>query len=278
VAALALMTALPLLGQAMPRMRVNLPKVNRGDHPWSKAKYRFKNLKLIGQGSFGKAYSAKLGREKVIVKTAYGEKGVVSMKEAYISLYREFVILGQLQAFPFIPRLVEVGPDYFVQEDVGGESMLKIMSKKGLEAREILSVVVAAGLMISKIHEKGIAHRDLEARNILLTPQGAAIIDFGIAVDRSEGEAQFKDGMKTDLLSLLEDVALAATAVDLPDGAKAILASVIEKFRNRALEGSIDEKTARELADELLFVLAQVGARARRGKTIRPEKVKVRII
>lgn len=275
---LAAMTGVSKLGQAMPRLRVDLPRVVRSDSNWAGSKKRFKQVKLIGQGSFGKAFSAKLSGKPVIVKTAYGERGVVSMKEAYEALYREFVILGKLQKFPFIPRLVEVGPDYFVQEDVGGESMLKILSKKGLEAREIVSVVVASGLMISKIHEEGIAHRDLEARNILLTPQGAVIIDFGVAIERSESEVHFKEGMKRDLLSLLEDVALAATAGDITQGDRVVLASVIEKFRKKALEGSVNERTAKELSDELLFVLAQLGARARRGKGIRKEKVKVKVI
>jgi serine/threonine protein kinase len=275
---LARVTMVPLLGQAMPRRRISLPKIGRSDVRWQRAKKRFKNLKFLGQGSFGKAFSASLGKDKVIVKTAHGERGVVSMEEAYEALYREFLILGKLQSFPFIPRLVEVGPDYFVQEDVDGESMLKILSKKGLEAREILSVVVATALMISKIHEEGIAHRDLEARNILLTPTGAVIIDFGVAVEKAENEKLFRDGMKRDLISLLEEIALAGTADDIPQGARIILASVIEKFRKKILEGSVTEKTAHDLADELLFVLAQVGARARRGKTIRPEKVKVRVI
>lgn len=267
-----------MLGQAMPRARVNLPKVIRAEHSWSKSKYRFKRLKLLGQGSFGKAYSATLGSKNVIIKTAYGQRGVVSMKEAYEALYREFVILGKLQDLPFIPRLVEVGPDYFVQEDVGGESMLRILSKKGLEAREILSVVVATGLMISKIHERGIAHRDLEARNILLTPHGAVIIDFGISIERSEDEGLFRDGMKRDLISLMEDVALAATASDVTSSERVIMVQVIEKFRKRVIDGDVNEQTAKELSDELLFVLAQLGARARRGHGFKQEKIKVKVI
>lgn len=257
---------------------MNLPRVYRGEHQWAKAKGRFKKLKLLGQGSFGKAYAAVLGRQNVIVKTAYGQRGVVSMKEAYEALLREFIILSKLQDLPFIPRLVEVGPDYFVQEDVGGESMLRILSKKGLEAREILSVVVATGLMISRIHERGIAHRDLEPRNILLTPNGAVIIDFGISIERAENEELFRDGMKRDLISLMEDVALAATASDVTHGDRTIMATVLEKFRKRAIDGDVNESTAKELSDELLFVLAQLGARARRGHGLKKEKIKVRVI
>lgn len=277
---LAAVSMLPTkLGQAMPRTRITLPMVHRASGPWNVVKSRrFKSIKLLGQGSFGKAYSATRNGQKVIVKVASGERGVVSQHEAYQALYREFLILGKLQKFPFIPRLIEVGPDYFVQEDVGGESMLKILAQKGLEAREILSVVVATGLMISKIHEMGIAHRDLEARNILLTPQGAVIIDFGIAIEKSESESQWKRGIKQDLVSLLEDVVLAASATDVTQGEKIIMAGVIEKFRKKALEGSVNEKTARELSDDLLYVLAQLGAKAIRGQIHRKEKVKVRVI
>jgi serine/threonine protein kinase len=278
VQTLRALTVIPMLGQAMPRARVNLPKVVRAEHPWARSKHRFKKIQLLGQGSFGKAFAALLGSKAVIVKTAHGERGVVSQQEAYEALYREFVILGKLQDLSFVPRLIEVGPDYFVQEDVGGESMLRILSKKGLEAREILSVVVATGLMISKIHERGIAHRDLEPRNILLTPHGAVIIDFGIAIERSENEKLFRDGMKKDLISLMENVALAATASDITATERAIMVQVIEKFRKRVIDGDVNELTAKEFSDELLFVLAQLGARARRGKGFKQEKIKVKVI
>src|SRR3990172_265396 len=112
---IAAMTGISKLGQAMPRLRVDLPRVVRSDSAWAGARKRFKKVKFLGQGSFGKAFSAKLSGKSIIVKTAHGERGVVSMKEAYEALYREFVILGKLQKFPFIPRLIEVGPDYFDQ-------------------------------------------------------------------------------------------------------------------------------------------------------------------
>jgi len=156
--------------------------------------------------------------------------------------------------------------------------MLWILAKKGLEAREILSVVVATGLMISKIHERGIAHRDLEPRNILLTPHGAVIIDFGIAIEKSESYQLFVDGMKRDLISLMNNISLAASATDVTKGDREMIAAVLDKFIGKVRSNSVNEKTAREMADELLFILAQLGARARRGRSLHNEKIKIKVV
>lgn len=269
--------SLSMLGQAMPRLRTNLPDVVRTRMTWEEARRKlYRRVKELGHGAFGKAFSAVRGRKgKVIVKVVSPMKGVVSLPEAYEALIREASILIELQRFPFVPRVIEVGKDYFTQEDAGGESMLNLLSKKGLTASEILSVVVASGIMISKIHEAGFAHRDLEPRNILLTPRGTVIIDFGIAVSKNENEKAYRNGMTRDLISLLESTALAASGQDVDEGSRAILGSVIESFRKKAIEGTVNEYTARELSERLLFVLAQLGSRAKRGKEMKPKKVKV---
>lgn len=266
------------LGQALPRMRADVLAPKISTEPWERAKRRFRAIRFLGAGSFGEAYSATLEGIRVIVKRAMGTPGAVSMKEAFDTLKREIAVLGKLQKFPFVPRLLEVGPDYFVQEDVGGEAMILVLARRGMEAREILSTTIATGVIISLIHREGLSHGDLAPRNILLTPQGVVVIDFGLAVARSEDEAKWRENVKHDVTCLLEQVALAATSRDLPEGAKAVLAGILEKFRKKLLLGEFNEYTAGELARELFFVTAQLGARHERGRRLVSEKIRVAVI
>jgi len=230
----------------------------------------------IGEGAFGWAYSAKLDGRPVIVKTAMGTRGLVSVHEALENMAHEVKVLNRVQKFPFVPRLLEVGPDYFVQEDVGGTSMLNMLVKGGMEAREIIATVVSSGVILSQLHKDGIAHNDFEARNILLTPHGVVAIDFGLAILRDEaGDEKFREGLEHDLTATLENAILAATARDVPDSIRIVIASVVEKFKKIIMMGRYNEDTAAELSKELLFVMAQLGAAAQRQKKLMREKVRV---
>jgi serine/threonine protein kinase len=267
------------MAQALPRMRMALPRVRVSHTPWKDAKIKFKRLRMIGRGSYGEVYSAVYGKTPIIIKHAVPMPGAVTTRDAFDALKHEIVILGKLQKFPFAPRLIEVGPDYFVQEDVQGEAMMKILANKGLEAREILSTAVAAGTILSIMHREGIAHRDVASRNILLTPSGVVLIDFGLSIHRSQDEAKWKDGIKDDIGALLAFVELAASGSDVPHSARAVLNGIISKFKRRLDSGEYDENTASALSKELFFVTAQLGARYQRGRTkIAMEKIRVALI
>lgn len=265
-----------MLGQAMPRLRTDIRVFKINQQPFAKARHRFNVKKKLGQGAFGAAFAATLNGKNVIVKTAVGTPGLVSPMTAMDSMAHEVKVLARLQKFPFVPRLIEVGTDYFVQEDVGGVSMLHILTGKGLEAREILSVVVSSGVILSQLHKEGVAHNDFEARNILLTPAGVVAIDFGIAVLREEdGEVKFREALGRDIVSMLENVVLAMSAKDVPPSIRVMLASTIEDYRKKLIAERVDEDTAANLSRELLFALAQLGALAKRGSKVGRERLKV---
>ena len=264
------------LGQVMPRLRSILPIARFVDQPYRAVSKKFKEMKKLGQGAFGAAYSAKIGNQKVIVKTAVGTPGMVSREEAAQTMVRETEILGKLQKYPFVPKLIEVGPDYYVQEDVGGESMLHLLSQKGLEPRELLSAMVASGIIASVLHREGIAHNDYELRNILLTPAGVVAIDFGIAIDREkDGEDAFREAVAKDITSVLENLMLVLTTRETPESVRIMLLSTVEKYRKMLMAGQVDEDTAQKISKDLLFAVAQLGAQHVRGKTVHRGLVKV---
>jgi serine/threonine protein kinase len=72
---------------------------------------------------------------------------------------------------------------YMIMEYVAGGSLWERLNKDGklpLEQAVQLTIGICEGL--TKLHEKGIIHRDIKSENILLTEDGRPkIIDFGIA-------------------------------------------------------------------------------------------------
>jgi len=264
------------LGQVLPRTRTDLPAPKIANLTFLKAKGKFKNLKKLGAGAFGVTYSGTLGSHRVIIKVACGAPGIVTPPQAIDAMKREVRILGRLQKYPFIPRVFEVGIDYFVMEDVEGISFLDLLSKNGLSAKDVLSVVVATGIIASVLHRNEVAHNDLEPRNILLTPQGVVVIDFGISLTPEDGRKEFLAARERDIVSLLEILVLMIGSSEVPSSIKIILTSTVEQYRKIVFSGKVDEDTARELARELIFALAQMGARAHRGKKKLPvDQVKV---
>lgn len=262
------------LGQLLPRLRTNLPAPRIVDQTFIRARERFKNMKRLGRGAFGATYSARLNGRPVIVKVGIGTPGLVTPYQAIGSLRRETRILGRLQKYPFVPRVLEVGIDYFVMEDVEGVSFLKLLAK-GMTPREILSVAVSQGVITSILHREEVAHNDLEPRNILLTPDGVVVIDFGIALTPEDGKEEFKAAMNRDILALLENVALAASASGLPLPIKGMLMDTFEKGRKIVDRDAVHPETALEISRELVFALAQLGARAARDRKLSVDRVKV---
>jgi serine/threonine-protein kinase len=70
-----------------------------------------------------------------------------------------------------------------------GESLAHTLSRTGrLTAQATMRLVAEAAEALHAAHEKGVTHRDVKPGNLLLRPDGSAVLtDFGIA--RSAGSA-----------------------------------------------------------------------------------------
>jgi predicted Ser/Thr protein kinase len=225
-------------------------------------KPQFRGLKKLGEGSIANVYSAKYKGKPVIVKVAAEFETPLSYSKKQILV--EAQILGKLQRFPFVPRVIEVGVDYLVTEDAGGESLLTILDKKGLTAAKLLAVAIAVAGMISLIHKRGVAHRDLEYRNILLTPKGVVIIDFDMASTDPDPEV-FESAMSRDIQEVLGIVRQVLDDKGIPVSARKTLLEVIREARRLVRGNRVTADTGAEIAQSLVPVVVQLGSRARRG-------------
>jgi eukaryotic-like serine/threonine-protein kinase len=77
------------------------------------------------------------------------------------------------------------GLDYIVMECVEGESLSKRLEKGALPLDQSLKIAAQIADALDKAHRSGIVHRDLKPGNIMLTPSGAKLLDFGLAKQTS---------------------------------------------------------------------------------------------
>jgi eukaryotic-like serine/threonine-protein kinase len=86
---------------------------------------------------------------------------------------------------PHICVLYDVGHqdgiDYLVMECVEGETLAKRLEKGALPLEQVLKYGMQIADALDKAHRSGVVHRDLKPGNIMLTPTGAKLLDFGLA-------------------------------------------------------------------------------------------------
>jgi serine/threonine protein kinase len=91
---------------------------------------------------------------------------------------------------PAVVRLLlqsetEDGYPYLLTEFIEGESLWSKLQRAPLEERELLQLLRPLCEALDEAHQKGIYHRDLTPRNIMIQPDGAPrLLDFGFAALR----------------------------------------------------------------------------------------------
>jgi eukaryotic-like serine/threonine-protein kinase len=73
------------------------------------------------------------------------------------------------------------GIDYLVMECLEGETLAKRLGKGALPVEQVLKVGAQIADALDKAHRSGVVHRDIKPGNIMLTPTGAKLLDFGLA-------------------------------------------------------------------------------------------------
>jgi Tol biopolymer transport system component/predicted Ser/Thr protein kinase len=143
----------------------------------------------IGAGGMGEVYRAKDTRLDRIIAIKVLPSHLADRAELRERFDREARTIASLN-HPHICTLYDVGhqdgTDYLVMEYLEGETLAERLKKGPLQIEQVLKYAIEISDALDKAHRKGITHRDLKPGNILLTKQGAKLLDFGLAKLKQE--------------------------------------------------------------------------------------------
>jgi tRNA A-37 threonylcarbamoyl transferase component Bud32 len=146
--------------------------------------------KELGSGAMGTVYRGRYTETGQVMAIKIMAPGIGSTNAAAVDRFeREIAILKQLN-HPNIVRFFGAGKKqgmrYFAMEFIDGESLDKVMSRRGrMTWEEVVELGKQLCAALQHAHEQGIVHRDLKPSNIMVLPDGTLkLTDFGIAKDR----------------------------------------------------------------------------------------------
>src|SRR5579864_1768161 len=144
----------------------------------------------LGAGGMGEVYSALDTRLDRFVAIKILPQQLSSNPDLKQRFDREARAISSLN-HPRICTLHDVGHqdgiDFLVMEYLEGESLAQRLRKGRLPLKEALKIGIEVCEALDKAHRAGIIHRDLKPGNIMLTANGAKLMDFGLAKSAAAG-------------------------------------------------------------------------------------------
>ncbi len=138
----------------------------------------------LGAGGMGEVYRARDTRLDRIVAIKILPEQFSTDPVRKQRFEREAKTISSLN-HPHICVLYDVGSqdgvDYLVMECVEGETLAKRLERGPLPLEQVLKYGMQIADGLDKAHRSGVVHRDLKPGNIMLTPTGAKLLDFGLA-------------------------------------------------------------------------------------------------
>ena len=138
----------------------------------------------IGAGGMGEVYRAQDSRLDRSVAIKVLPEHLSSSPEIRARFEREARAVSSLN-HPHICVLHDIGSengiDFLVMELLDGDTLAARLEKGPLPLPELLKAATQIADALDKAHRQGLVHRDLKPGNIMLTKEGAKLLDFGLA-------------------------------------------------------------------------------------------------
>src|ERR1700685_3062454 len=138
----------------------------------------------LGAGGMGEVYRARDTRLDRVVAVKVLASHLSNSPELTQRMEREARAISSLN-HPHICQLYDIGShdgaDFLVMEFLEGETLADRLRKAPLSMADIYKIGIAVAEALALAHRQGIAHRDLKPGNIMITPSGAKLMDFGLA-------------------------------------------------------------------------------------------------
>ena len=144
----------------------------------------FEIQSILGTGGMGEVYRARDTRLDRTVAIKVLASHLSASPELKQRMEREARAISSLN-HPHICQLYDIGSqdgtDYLVMEFLVGETLAERIRKGAVPLNELFNIGMEVAQALEFAHRHGIVHRDLKPGNIMLTPAGAKLMDFGLA-------------------------------------------------------------------------------------------------
>jgi Tol biopolymer transport system component len=141
-------------------------------------------VSALGAGGMGEVYRARDARLHREVAVKVLPERFAATPESRERFEREARTVSQL-AHPNVCALYDVGREsgveYLVMELLEGETLADRLGRGALPLEQALRIGSQIAAALDAAHRKGIVHRDLKPGNVMLTPAGVKLLDFGLA-------------------------------------------------------------------------------------------------
>lgn len=151
----------------------------------------------LGAGGMGEVYRARDTRLNRNVALKIVPSELAGNAQLRLRFEREARTISQL-THPHICTLYDIGSDngieFLVMELLDGETLADRILKGPLPIEEVLRFGIQIAEALDKAHRAGVVHRDLKPANVMLTHNGAKLLDFGLAKPSATGDLTVPDG------------------------------------------------------------------------------------
>ena len=141
-------------------------------------------LEPIGAGGMGEVYKARDTRLDRTVAVKVLPSHIAAREDLRARFEREARAVSSLN-HPHICTLHDVGKqdgvDFLVMEHLEGETLASRLERGPLPLAQVLRYAMQVADALDRAHRNGIVHRDLKPGNVMLTRNGAKVLDFGLA-------------------------------------------------------------------------------------------------
>jgi hypothetical protein len=150
---------------------------------------RYRIARLLGQGGMGAVYRAwdlnlniPVALKELIPEPGIDRHALAQMRAQF---QREAQVLASL-VHPNLPRVTDFfewgGNAYLVMDYVEGENLEQLLARQGsLPEARVIDWAVQLLDALATCHERRVVHRDIKPQNIIIRPDGRAVlVDFGL--------------------------------------------------------------------------------------------------
>ncbi|MFE9243071.1 WD40 repeat domain-containing serine/threonine protein kinase [Nocardiopsis sp. NPDC006938] len=141
-------------------------------------------LARVGSGGMGQVYLARTPEGRLAALKVVREE--LAGDPEFRARFAREVRTAQRVRGPFTPAVLSADPDaaapWMATEYVPGPTLREAVRRDGpLPEGSLRVLTLGLATAVRAVHDAGLMHRDLKPGNVLLSPRGPQVIDFGIA-------------------------------------------------------------------------------------------------